>query len=451
MNQSPSLAITLVIAFLLGGILASCTSTQDLPSLPGLSSTDKKPEPVAEPAIRIPGMPVADIQGEPTIRVRIQTGIDELKFRADGLLTVTVLNAPSSSTLQLPAPVTFIRNGKGFVCRSGDGRVYQWDVDALAVEPVNAAFVTLPFRETTAQYPGRVALHRKADSSTLFDAVNHVKLEAYLPGVLERELYPNFHIEAYKAQAVAARSYAFFEMYHARQGNRYYDIESTTASQVYGGKSRRPKAIEAVNATRGEVLVWEGHVLPAFYSASHGGRTQDAADAFENFPDIPPLRGQNVGDWDKEDAEYRWGPAVRNRATFAKRLAAWGNRRNHPIAQIKDIAQISITERSRAGRPKIFTFTETAGKTYQLKSEKFRVAANQSYPGAPRLTRETRVYSSDVEPTVQDNRIILNNGRGHGHGVGMSQWGAEGMARSGKSSTSILRQYYLGVIQNRIY
>ena len=176
-------------------------------------------------------------------------------------------------------------------------------------------------------------------------------------------MYANCTLESFKAQAVAARSYAFWEMTIGRR--RHYDLESTTASQVYGGKASNTTAIQAVRATRGQVIAYEGRVVPAFFSSSTGGLGQDALVAFPTrVEDIAPLRAREHGAWDRDSPTYRWGPIVRDTATLSRRIAAWGLRRKHAAEKLGPLQSIEVAARNRVGRPAQFALVEPGAAAF---------------------------------------------------------------------------------------
>src|SRR5690606_12526244 len=148
-------------------------------------------------------------------------------------------------------------------------------------------------------------------------------METYLPGVLHAELYPNWPLETYKAQAIAARSYTYFEMSLNR--GRTYDLEGSIASQAYAGASTSAVAHQAVAATRGVVLSWQGRVVPAFYSSTCGGVNQYACLALPHGTTAGPVNApRDVCRWCQGSRYYRWGPIVRKRDVLSRRISAWG-------------------------------------------------------------------------------------------------------------------------------
>ena len=254
----------------------------------------------------------------------------------------------------------------------------RWRLPRLVITSAAPGPVTLAGNA----YPREMVLEPTARADH-FDAVNHVPLDTYLAGVLERELFASWPAETFRAQAVAARSYALWEVALARQdADRDFDLESTEASQVYGGQSKNPKALAAVNDTRGVLLVYDGRVLPAFFASSSGGLGQDAALAFPGRgPDLPPLRARVQGAWDQQSPAYRWGPISRDRAAYSQRLAAWGEREKHPVAALGTVTHVDVATRNRVGRPASFRVTDETGTAFTLHAEGFRQASN--FSGAP--------------------------------------------------------------------
>ena len=115
-------------------------------------------------------------------------------------------------------------------------------------------------------------------------ARNQLPIEQYLYGVVPHEMSNSFPVEALKAQAVCARSYVMG--YCSRYATRSYDIRDTSSDQVYRGyASKNTRAIAAVDATKGQVLTYEGNIIEAYYSASNGGQTERTGNVWENdFP-----------------------------------------------------------------------------------------------------------------------------------------------------------------------
>ncbi|MFW6058973.1 MAG: SpoIID/LytB domain-containing protein [Phycisphaeraceae bacterium] len=415
------------------------------------SCQDPAETPAPAPAPRDRTVPLESARAigeEPTIRVRIAA--EAAAVTAGGGPTVLVRPVDVARGRQFRAPVRVTRADGAFVLSTGAGD-FRWTAGRLHLEGVNGRPVTI---EGT-RYPGAVVLvplQYRGRETGHFDVINHVSLETYLPGVIERELWPRWEAAAFEAQAIAARSYALFE--RRMNSERHYDLSSTTSSQVYGGAGSNATALAAVRATRGQVLTYDGRVLPAFYSSCCGGTSQSAAVAFARLGrgvDLPPLRSRQRPAWCAPSRHHRWGPITRRASVLAQRMARWGRDHEHAIAQLRGLRRINVTARSEAGRPAQFTVTDARGRRYTLWAEQFRFACNHAVTGLPELAFDEQLRSSHVQPTVHGGMVRFTGGRGWGHGVGMCQWGAQGMATHGYDGRTILRQFYPEADVQRVY
>ncbi len=408
----------------------------------------------------VPGPRVAAVaaEGEPVLRVRVARGVEAAEIgQGNELVAVVAVGGDGSRSQPLrvrgPMGVTLRSGGRpGFVLSSGGRPLSPWAASMLEVATGNGS----PLRIGESLYPGAVRLIPTGGGgvgeASEFDVINLVRLEDYLPGVLTGELPATWDLEAYKAQAVAARSYALWEL--GLRPERAWDLEATTASQMYEGVSRRPIAVEAVRATRGRVLAHRGRVVPAFYSSTGGGTQQDAAAAFPGrVPDIEPLRGRRDTDrWDDASPRARWGPVMRDADTLARRIAAWGRSGGRPIAAIAPpLRSVTVATRGRTRRPATFRVTDGAGRAFDLAAEEFRFACNFDAEGLPTVEPAATLWSSFVDVDVAGGRVVFSNGRGFGHGVGLSQFGAQGMAAAGHDYLTILRHYYPGAAVRAVY
>ncbi len=435
----------------LGFTLGSCASTPTRPTY-----TRPVPAPGTADANR-PGRPsrgplLSSVRSEPTIRVRILRRQTTVTLSSDDTFSITPgdpRNATQSGGQPLArpftGPLTLRHTAEGFLLTDGSQRTVRWDQPSLSIATARGGLVTVGNN----RYPGTLAIVASEGGGT-FDVVNHVGMETYLPGVLERELYASWHPTAFRAQAIAARSYALWEC--TLSPHRAYDLEATEASQVYGGAATSAKAIAAVQDTRGMVIAYRDRVVPAFYSAAHGPRGQSAEAAFPNRVEpIPPLAGIQTGTWDAASSRYKWGPFSRETATLSRRIAAWGRANRHAVASLGTLTAISIPQTSSTGRPASFKLTDSTGRSYEMAPESFRFACNYDTEGLPKLAADHKLYSSDVTVTVTGSRVQFTNGQGFGHGVGLSQWGAQAMALAGHHYPAILAFYYPGSRIERTY
>ncbi|MEX0744657.1 MAG: SpoIID/LytB domain-containing protein [Phycisphaeraceae bacterium] len=437
---------TIALAGVMLGAAASCQPAAG-PARGGAARLDR--------STTLAGLPsAAAVTREPTMRVRIARHVDRVNLDAPGEVLVRSASTSAgaaASTLRLRPPATITHDGAQFIMRAGDGATHTWRLGGLRVTVVGGGPMTLAGR----RYPDDLVLVALADAdgraTRRFDVVNHVPMETYLPGVLERELFGNWTQQAFDAQAIAARSYALFERH--LHGGRHYDIESTVASQAYGGAASNPRAIAAAQNTRG-LVVHGDRVVPGFYSSACGGRTQTAVAAFTRFGNtlaIPPLRGGATCDHCQPSPNHRWGPVTRDARALADRIAAWGRANRDAVGELDGLASVRISHESRAGRPARFELTDRRGRRFALPAESFRFASNHAHARHGDVPREQQLRSSDVQVRQVGSQVRFHDGRGHGHGAGLCQWGAQGMARRGDDGQAIVRHYYPDAELRRLY
>jgi len=408
-----------------------------------------KPTPAQakKPTNRIVLPTVASISREPMVRVRIAKG----QPRADIASSSGLLAGPSdiainTSDRRYPSAVAVTLSRGSFLITDTHRRTIRWALPALRLSPVSTGRLITYDGQA---YPGTIVLvpakDRHGAPTGKIDVINHVGMESYLPGVVERELYGSWEPATFRAAVIAARSYALFEQ--SVNAHRHYDLESTTASQAYAGQARNPKATAAVAQTRGMLLEFNGRVVPAFYSSACGGLGQDANAAFTWLPGLPaiqPLSARNHGGYCSKSTKYRWGPVRQGKSALAQRIRAWGERTGHPIKSLRGIRGIRVAQTNAVGRPSAFTIDDHAGLRYTLGPEQFRMACNSSAPGLAAAGKGQKLFSSHVQVTVGTSTVTFHDGRGFGHGVGLCQFGAQALAQAGHNEFAILAFYYPG-------
>lgn len=295
------------------------------------------------------------------------------------------------------------------------------------------------------RYRGKLRFIPRNDT---FDVINDVDIEGYLKGVIARELLRHWHPEAYRAQAVAARTYALFQI-RTRSDSREFDVYDDTRSQVYGGMAdETDKSVHGVDTTRGLVLATgpEGRerIFKAYYSACCGGVTQSAQDAF-NDPIVEPLQAQYVGPVCGDAPRFNWGPIVFTKAELTRRIRAYGARRNGPERNIADVRSIEIARQNEFGRPVQYIVTDTRGTRFAFNSEQMRWAINTDPAGG------ATIHSGFFKPVNEANTIRLVEGHGHGHGVGLCQYCTQARATQNQRYDLILKQAYPGAKILRAY
>ena len=296
-------------------------------------------------------------------------------------------------------------------------------------DPVRVA-QTVDKQSRGRRYRGRLRLAPVGPAALRL--VNVLPMEAYLAGVLACELPGSWHVEAFKAQCIAARTYALISR---NTRTRYdFDVYDSTSSQVYGGMDRETaKTWEAVSATRGVVAAYgdaagKPVLLRTYYSSTCGGETASAGSAFGGGTPVP-LAGGVACTYCGRSPKYRWPEVVLTKRQVGDALRRSGSA---SLVKLGDIQRVEVAERtSRDGRAQRIRVVDAAGQSVLLRAGYWRI-----------LMGAGKVPSTWFEIEDRGDRIALTGGRGYGHGVGMCQWGAGYLAAHGKTGEEIIRYYY---------
>jgi stage II sporulation protein D len=246
-------------------------------------------------------------------------------------------------------------------------------------------------------------------------------VETYLRGVVPIEASPGWPAAALQAQAIIARTYAL----EKKTLSRGYDVGSTEGDQRYGGPAaEHPATNAAVEATRGVTIRYAGGPASIFYSSCCGGHTEDAAEVW-GHAELPYLRG--VDDPNCSAApDYRWVrqlPLDRARAALADRLGG-------------DLIAIDLIDPDASGRPRTAVL-HASGASVSLAVTELRRRWGAD------IVRSTWLQSVSIDAT-QAAPFVTIEGSGRGHGVGLCQWGARGMALAGADAAAILVHFFPG-------
>ncbi len=294
-------------------------------------------------------------------------------------------------------------------------------------------------------YRGKLKLIVNPDGNS-FDVINLVPPEPYLAGVVGAEMPGYWEPEALKAQAITARTYCFY--IKKRFGaNREWDMKQTAAHQVYRGLSAESAQIwQAVNETKGQVISCkqsDGHedIFPAYYSSTCGGHTENSknvfGDSFETLIGVPCPYCQDVA----KPKFFFWPMIQFDKADVTARLL----QRYSQLKQLGEITNITVAGQSDYGEFSRLTKIKLIGSTGKsdfLRAEDFRLAIDPT---------GRKLRSTICQIIKLSDKWAFFSGRGWGHGVGMCQCGAQGMARDGKSTKQILSYYYPGSKIKSIY
>jgi stage II sporulation protein D len=335
------------------------------------------------------------------------------------------------------------------------------------------------------RYRGRLQLLVRGGQ---VQVVNHLGIETYLTSVVGSEMPHKWPLPALQAQAVAARTYALRQ--RGKAGD--FDVKATVSSQVYRGvESETPSTIEAVESTRSLVLVHAGRLINAVFHSSSGGATEPSGEVWRN--QLPYL--VSVADHDQHSPVHRWnkrfdddelrdlfreiggvkrlqvlktsstgrvrtarvqgphGSLVLTGRELRKRLGlkstmvqfelingSVGSSTASSTAPTQTVSQ-SV---SRAAPPLIGLWQDSASGPDTTPSKSSRLASLLPPPPPPLPQLNPSAFNRPRLDVREGELVLEARGQGFGHGVGMSQWGAHGLALQGADFRQILLHYYRG-------
>ena len=329
-------------------------------------------------------------------------------------------------------PITVFARPEGMEIKKANGQSLKVSGTIHVAPNKNpGGFLTLSTpNRSFSQYRGALEVRRVSESA--LSLVNEIGLEDYLMGVLPPEMPDSFQPEALKAQAIAARTYA--ERYRGRHADSGYDICDTVHCQVYTGSgAEKRNATKAVMETAGLVARYDGKLIWAVYSSDCGGRTQSGDDPAIGKP-VPYLKstpdsdGPDKPDYCSGNKSHVWSK------TFTPReLEELLNTKLKP--PLEGLKSIAFCEYYESGRVKRVEIVDGKG-TRRMTGFDFRHACGTS------VIRSAKM----IVCTTEDGNICFE-GKGFGHGVGMCQWGANGLAKDPHKFTceQILKHYYPGI------
>ncbi len=405
------------------------------------------------------------LSGEPNMRIRVVASVD--RARLSGATRMRVTHGHGDAR-ELAGPLELRAGGTGIDFLRGSERVFHIDPgEAADFDPLDGERLLV----NGATYPGvlRVVARPGAKSGggggggsagATIDVIELLPIETYLAGVLPRELFPDWPLEAYRVQAICARTYALHERDRSLGIGEDYDVEASTQDQAYGPTLKHATAAKALEDTRGVVLTWEDRLLRAYYSSTCGGRAASARDVWRTdagyeFNLAGPIQGRPREHACQPANYYTWS-VERDAAALSAQVRRWaegqGSSPNgiHPARAMKTLRSVKVSARNTADRPSAYELLDDAGKSFTLSAEELRLACNTEVPGQTKVDGKTRVRSGDVEVLVRGNTVRIS-GRGFGHGVGMCQWCTKVFADQGVDWRTMLGWFYPGARLERAY
>ena len=348
--------------------------------------------------------------------------------------------------------------------------------------------------KTSLGYRGSMEIRKYSEG---FGVVNEVSLEKYLYGVVPSEMPASYEVEALRAQAVCARSYACIQLMKGNYAAFAANIDDSTNYQVYNQKEEDEKTNLAVDDTVGEVIKYNGEIAEAYYFSTSCGHTdnmsawnlpEEEKDGYlkavtllsdESEPDFSSeeafsafIQNKDIVAYDSESQYFRWraelnpvenitgvNQAITERAqtnpTNIQVYKADGSQTTvNDISGFGNIIGMSVLERSSGGCVKKLQISYEQGNLQIMNEYNIRYILGTSLK---KLTnKDGKEVTMTLLPSAYITIIPVENGYvvyggGYGHGIGMSQNGANGMAKAGMSYMDILMKFYQGITIENIY
>lgn len=330
------------------------------------------------------------------LKVAIQKNVSTLKV---GSSTTAIVKDGAGKQVGQLSPMSSLAAKP-----EGNGITINNRVDAaeLIIEPKDDGYVWIGDR----WYRGKTRLIRQDSGLT---AINYVDLEQYLYSVVGAEAVSTWPIEALKAQAVAARSYALYK--RNTSSSSIYDVDTTVGTQVYKGlDTEYTTTHKAVNGTLGQIMTYDNKVILAAFHSSSGGHTENVEDVWTSS--LPYLRA--VVDYDQKSPVFEW-QKIFPVSQIQTLVAGIGTIKGLQPAEMTPYGRV-VTMKVTGDRGTVMVSGKDIRSTLDLRSTLFRIST--------------------------DGHNLKVQGRGFGHGLGLSQWGAYFLAKQGVSYNQILAHYY---------
>ncbi|MGB6371512.1 MAG: SpoIID/LytB domain-containing protein [Atribacterota bacterium] len=431
---------------------------------------------------------ILSAEKQPILRVGIFLNQTEINIGGDGSFKIYNLKSNNLISEEHNKIVKLLLHDKGIEIL-GKG-VYSGPIKII---PVGNTKIIVVFNGQKYHYRGNMEINIDKEQGKL-NVINIIGIEEYLYGVLKKEISPRWPSDTLKAQAVAARTFAIFNM------NKYidkgYNICASTNSQAYGGVNHEdPLTNKAVDETRGVIMVYKGKPINAVYHSDSGGYTEDSENVWGSF--LPYLRSVESKFEEKvSPPHHTWSYSI-NEKDLTEKLQKQGYK-------INSVISIEQAKKSETGRTSELVFTVDNNKVINLKTNDFRslIGADlirstlfniEAIWKESNITEDTEDKKEEIEDKEEQKESVkeileqkkdwtikellelmkknkeerekkkeeevlkveivkssipltfIFSGSGNGHGVGMSQWGAYGMALQGYGYQDILKYYYQGI------
>ncbi len=378
----------------------------------------------------------------PFVRVLLEDNVDNAVFSTRQSFAVECLAQGEQTVYYSSRPVKVKNENFKLTVENESGTTIQKFVDEVNIIPRGS---DNRIRFGNKRYRGIIKI---LPSGLNIRLINIVYMEDYLRGVVPPEIGKRTEeeIEAVKAQAVAARTYA---MAHLKQyPGEPYDMKSSIIDQIYEGVNvENPLVNRAIDETAGHVIMYHDQLIQAYYHSTCGGMTDNISQVWDR-KEIPYLKAVKDGDACSWSKYFRWKEHFTEKQLRGRIEQYLASDRGRDL-RIGPIRDITIASRTPGGRvSKLLVRTEV--DVFKFKKDRIRWVIG-------RTSNPDLILPSDRFDVIIDRDNVGNitditfKGSGYGHGVGMCQCGAIGLARKGWNFERILKLYYTGVDVRKLY
>lgn len=326
----------------------------------------------------------------------------------------------------------------------------RFQVGIIQVESLSAgekiSIASLKRGYGTPAYRGKLELFKTAEGIVI---VNELLLEEYLYAVVPSEMPASYELEALKAQAVCARSYAYNQSREYAYPEYQAHVDDSTAFQVYGNSAEQERTVQAVDETCGEKIWYKSQVATAYYYSTSCGKTASITAWGSDLNEANQyLKSINVCNEDGASYEaalpwYKWTATI-SEQTMSNLVEL------NTGKEIGTLLNLAVTKQGDGGIVQELTAVGTTGKIVVETENKIRSALGGSGYTIEKqdgtVVDSTKLLPSAFFTIEKKNGNYILHGGGYGHGIGMSQNGANEMAKRGKKYKQILTTFYTGVV-----
>ena len=357
-----------------------------------------------------------------------------VKLRAKGGLKVSA----AGKTYQ-------VKGGTIFRCKPDDTR---FKSGKITVQPIKKGekikVIHLKRAQGKPAYRGKIELYATAEGIVM---INELSLEKYLYGVVPSEMPASYHMEALKCQAICARSYAYCQMEKYAYPKYKAHVNDSTSYQVYGNSEEQKRANQAVDETKGMTVQFQGKTVLTYYFSTSCGKTTDMGawgkkkKKREKYLQSVSVCDENGTNYERKLPWYRWSVSL-SKKELANLLEL------NTGKEIGTVKELRIVKKGSGGIALKINVAGTKGSLILETENDIRKAlGNGNYEIQKQDGSVSRGHallpSAFIDIAYREGYYRINGG-GVGHGIGMSQNGANEMAKAGKNYKEILKFFYTG-------